>query len=71
MSRYEGTLKREFFGGEIWVLRAKDGKAYQLQGKIPAELENSQVKVKGSASDAAFGIAMVGPILDVERIERA
>ena len=71
MSRYEGTLKREFFGGEIWVLRTKGGQAYQLQGKIPAELEDSQVKVQGSASDAAFGIAMVGPILDVQRIERA
>lgn len=68
MSQFTGTLKREFFGGEIWVLRSAAGQAYQLQGKIPAELEDKQVKVKGSASDAAFGIAMVGQILDVESI---
>ncbi|MFT5586764.1 MAG: hypothetical protein ACI9VR_004366 [Cognaticolwellia sp.] len=71
MSRYEGILKQEFFGGEIWVLRTKAGQAYQLQGKIPAEMEDKQVKVRGKASDAAFGIAMVGPILDVEKIELA
>jgi len=71
MSQYEGTLKREFFGGEIWVLRTKAGQAYQLQGKIPAVLEDQQVKVQGSASHAAFGIAMVGPIIDVEQIEPA
>ncbi len=69
MSAFTGTLKREFFGGEIWVLRTGAGQAYQLQGKIPPALENKQVKVKGSASDAAFGIAMVGPILDVESIQ--
>ena len=71
MSQYEGTLKREFFGGEIWVLRTKAGQAYQLQGKIPAVLEDQLVKVQGSASHAAFGIAMVGPIIDVEQIEPA
>lgn len=71
MSEFKGTLRREFFGGEIWVLRTPDGQAYQLQGKIPSALEGKQVQVKGSASDKAFGIAMVGPILDVERIQVA
>ncbi|MED5369939.1 MAG: DUF5818 domain-containing protein [Myxococcota bacterium] len=64
----QGTLSREFFGGEVWVLRTQDGQAYQLQGQVPPKLEGKQVEVIGEASDAAFGVAMVGPILDIKRL---
>ena len=66
-----GMLTREFFGGEVWVLRTDDGAQYQLTGEVPAHLEDQRVKVKASPSENAFGIGMIGQILDVTSIEAA
>ena len=66
-----GPLTREFFGGEVWVLRTDEGAQYQLAGKVPASLEGQRVKVKAKPSENAFGIGMVGDILDVQDIKGA
>ena len=64
-----GTLTREFFGGEVWVLRTAEGAQYQLTGDIPEALEGHRVSVQAKPSDNAFGIGMIGPILDVQSID--
>lgn len=64
-----GTLTREFFGGEVWVLRTDEGAQYQLTGDVPAALEGHRVNVQAEPSDNAFGIGMIGPILDVQSVE--
>ena len=63
-----GELRREFFGGDVWVLRTDDGQSYQLNGEIPETLLDRRVQVEASRAEAAFGFAMVGAILDVRRI---
>lgn len=67
----KGTLQRQFFGGEVWVLDAEDGARYQLVGRIPEELAGKKVKVKGKPSPNNMGFSMVGDVLDVSRIEKA
>lgn len=69
--KLSGQLSKEFFGGEIWVLRTREGAQYQLQGRIPEALEGKQVAVSASPSENAFGIGMVGEILDVSSIREA
>ncbi|MCB9759007.1 MAG: hypothetical protein H6739_04140 [Alphaproteobacteria bacterium] len=66
-----GQLTKEFFGGEVWVLRTDDGATYQLSGSIPSKLENRRVRVSARPSEASFGFSMVGQILDVRRIAEA
>lgn len=69
--KLHGQLSKEFFGGEIWVLRTRDGAQYQLQGRIPDGLEGREVAVRASPSENSFGIGMVGEILDVQSIREA
>jgi len=66
----KGTLERQFFGGEIWVLNTSDG-VYHLKGKIPGKLEGQRVKVKGAPAATDVSFSMVGEIFDVKRIEKA
>ena len=66
-----GTLTREFFGGEIWVLRTDDGGQFQLVGKVPQGMEGARVRVKARPSDNNFGVSMVGPIVDLVSIKPA
>ncbi len=66
-----GTLRREFFGGEVWVLDAEDGARYQLVGRIPRELADRRVTVAGRPSPEGMGFSMVGEVIAVSRIERA
>lgn len=66
-----GTLTREFFGGPIWVLRSDDGASYQLNGKVPDELEGRRVKVKAKKARSQHGISMIGEILLLSSIEAA
>ncbi len=66
-----GTLTREFFGGEVWVLRTDDGGQYQLTGQVPDKLDGQRVKVKAEPSPQSFGFSMVGEILEVQTIRSA
>ena len=67
----KGTLRRQFFGGEVWVLEADGGASWQLRGKVPRELDGQRVEVSGKKAAAGFSFAMVGEVLEVERIARA
>ena len=64
-----GTLKREFFGGPVWVLTADDGASYQLKGKVPEALEGRRVQVSASKAEQGFGFSMVGEVLDVRSVK--
>ena len=63
-----GTLSKEFFGGDVWVLRTDEGAQYQLNGSVPSSLDGKKVKVSAKRSKAQFGISMVGDILDVSKV---
>ncbi|MCP4803964.1 MAG: hypothetical protein GY913_08975 [Proteobacteria bacterium] len=63
-----GTLKREFFGGPVWVLTADDGASYQLKGKVPDDLEGRRVRVSASKAEQGFGFSMVGEVLEVRSV---
>ena len=67
----KGTLERQFFGGEIWVLNAEGGGVYQLKGKIPGKLDGKRVKVSGAPAATDVSFSMAGEIFDVKRIEKA
>ena len=64
-----GTLTREFFGGNVWVLRADDGASYELKGKVPEKLEGCRVVVRARKARSQFGISMIGEILETSSIE--
>ena len=66
-----GTLDKQFFGGDVWVLQADSGATYQLEGKIPGALKGKKVKVKGQTAKAQFGFSMVGEVLEVSSIKAA
>lgn len=66
-----GELTREFFGGDVWVLRTDDGQSFQLTGEIPEDLLDRRVDVEADRSEQAFGFAMVGEILEVRLIKPA
>ncbi len=66
-----GTLRRQFFGGEVWVLEPDDGPAVQLEGRIPAGLEGQRVKVEGGPAADDMGFGLMGPVIRVRRIAKA
>jgi hypothetical protein len=68
--RLQGILKRVDLGTGAWVLETPDGQRYQLVGAVPGALKDRPVRVDAEAMEA-MGFAMVGPILQVQRIEAA
>lgn len=66
--KLSGRLSREFFGGDVWVLRASDGAQFQLLGEIPSGLDGKDVEVEGRLGEGEMGIAMVGDIVHVRSI---
>lgn len=65
----DGRLERDDFGGPTLILRADDGQRFQLKGDVPRRWVGQRVRVHGSPAEAQFGFAMVGPIIDVRRVE--
>lgn len=68
----EGTLHLDDFGGSVITLQTADGQRWQLQGIKPGDLPADparRVRVQGARAAAQFGFAMVGPILEVRRID--
>lgn len=63
-----GTLKREFFGGPVWVLQSDEGASYQLKGKVPDKLEGLRVRVDAEPAEQGFGFSMVGEVLELKAI---
>lgn len=68
---WTGVLTREDIGAGVWVLTPVTGGRYQLLGHVPAKFEGELVSVWGTVAGSLLGIAMVGPIIRVSRIERA
>ncbi len=66
-----GTLRRQFFGGEVWVLEADGGASWQLKGPVPRKLEGQRVTVSGRKAEAGFGFAMVGEVIEVDGVAKA
>ena len=64
---WTGTLRRTDLGAGAWVLETDRGERLQLIGEVPADLVGRAVTVKGHKADA-MGVAMVGPIVQVERV---
>lgn len=71
MSALVGTLRREQFVDETWILDADDGQSYQLVGEIPSGLIGRKVRVQGERADAGFGFAMAGEVIAVRAIRPA
>jgi hypothetical protein len=64
----KGTIVKADIGSGAWLLEADDGKRYQLNGRVPANLAGRRVEVSGKPVEA-FGFAMTGdPALDVDKI---
>ena len=66
-----GELSKEFFGGDVWVLRVPGGATYELKGSIPSKLEGRTVTVQASPAEAQMGFSMIGEILQVSAIREA
>ena len=66
----EGTIERKGFGPGTWALVSSSGETYELH-KAPHELQKAglQVKVSGKVRDDIMTIAMIGPVLEVEKFE--
>ena len=65
----EGTVSRDDFGGPVLILRTAAGQSFQLRGDVSPALVGRRVRVDGTEAAAQFGFAMVGPVIDVSRIE--
>jgi hypothetical protein len=64
-----GTLRKRFFGGDVWVLEPDQGAPVQLKGRVPAELVDRRVEVRGEPVDSDLSLAMAGEIWEVRSIK--
>lgn len=63
-----GRLEFIDLGPGAWQLTTPDGGRVRLVGTIPRSLDGREVVVEGKRLDGA-GVAMVGQIVEVHRIE--
>ncbi|WP_299404181.1 hypothetical protein [Acaryochloris sp. IP29b_bin.148] len=65
----EGTIAYQSFGMGVWALTTRDV-TYELLDP-PQELQQAglSVKVMGQVRDDVMTIAMIGPVLEVNRFE--
>ena len=65
-----GTIERQEIGLGAWVLKETGGTTYELKNP-PDELcqANVRVKVEGRVREDVMTIAMVGPVLEIDRFE--
>jgi len=65
----EGTIVHKNLGMGAWAL-VTDGETYELHD-APSELKKSDlnVRVTGRVRDDIMTIAMIGPVLEVQRFE--
>jgi len=68
VSRWAGIARRVALGGGAWVLETRGGERYELAlGEAAPPPEGVEIEVEGSLDEAAFSLAMVGPVLRVQR----
>ena len=65
-----GTIERQEIGLGTWVLKETSGATYELKNP-PDELRQAdlRVKVEGRVREDVMTIAMVGPVLEIDRFE--
>ena len=66
----EGTIERKGFGTGTWAIVSNNGDTYELH-KAPSDLqkEGLKAKVSGKIREDVMTIAMIGPVLEVDRFE--
>lgn len=66
----KGTVERKGFGPGTWALVSADGDTYELY-EAPKELQKTglKVQVSGKVRDDVMTLAMIGPVLEVERYD--
>lgn len=65
-----GKIERQSFGTGTWALVSQDGTTYELH-QAPSELHQDgiQVKVEGRVREDVMTLAMIGPVLEVQKFE--
>ena len=66
----KGIIDRKGFGTGTWAIDSEEGQTYELQ-KPPSELQKKglKVKVEGKIRDDIMTLAMIGPVLEVQKFE--
>lgn len=65
-----GRVEQQGFGLGTWALVTEEGETYELKDP-PAELSqpHPQVKIEGMIREDIMTIAMIGPVLEINRFE--
>ncbi len=65
-----GKIEKKGFGFGVWALVSEEGKTYELQNP-PSELcqAHAKVTVEGNIQENVMTLAMIGPVLAVERYQ--
>jgi cob(I)alamin adenosyltransferase len=64
--KIRGTVEFRDVEMGVWVLAGDDGRTYQIAGGRSSLLKEGQrVEIDGDVDEAAMGISMVGPVLQV------
>ena len=66
----KGIIDRKGFGTGTWAIDSEEGQTYELH-KPPGELQKKglKVKVEGKIRDDIMTLAMIGPVLEVQKFE--
>ena len=65
-----GKIEKKGFGFEVWALISEDGKTYELQDPPPELCQtHAKVKIEGTIQEGVMTLAMIGPVLGIERYE--
>jgi len=65
-----GIIDRKGFGTGTWAIDSEEGQTYELH-KPPSELQKKglKVKIEGKIRDDIMTLAMIGPVLEVQKFE--
>lgn len=67
-----GIVRKNDLEGGFWELVTKDGERYQLRGgDAGLRVDGQSVEITGKVDQAAMGIGMTGPILEVASWSKA
>ncbi|MGG6297308.1 hypothetical protein ACQ4M4_23180 [Leptolyngbya sp. AN02str] len=68
----EGTVQKSTMGAGTWALIGSNGQTYELHQGAPDDLlkDGLKVKVEGKIREDVMTIAMIGPVLEVQKFEQ-
>lgn len=72
MVNVTGTVQHITLEGGFWAIRGDDGKTYDPVGGLPAEFqkEGLRVRLDAKARPDVASFHMVGPMVDIVKIQR-